>query len=148
MQQACPAVDSVRSCGRVDWTDKHDAIGLSSSAPTLTTAMVAFARTFWNFVYNQVMSNFRDTMRWKRLRARVRRRDPLCVECLSRGDTAVTEEVDHVVPVSGGGAVWSLENLQGLCRQCHIQKTTAENRQRHGWRGCGVDGRALPLGVL
>lgn len=140
-------MDSLRFCGGVDWAGKHGAIGLSIIDPVLTTARMSRARTIGESAANQVMSNFHHSARWHRLREMVRRRDPLCVECLSRGDTAVTEEVDHVVPVSAGGAVWSLENLQGLCRECHRVKSAAEARGRGGWRGCGIDGRPRSLGV-
>lgn len=38
-------------------------------------------------------------------------------------------EVDHVVPLVAGGAVYDPDNLQALCRDCHIAKTAAENRR-------------------
>ena len=38
-------------------------------------------------------------------------------------------EVDHVVPLDKGGDPWALDNLQALCRGCHIEKTAAENRR-------------------
>ena len=37
-------------------------------------------------------------------------------------------EVDHVVPVQRGGSD-AMENLQALCRSCHIRKTRRENRR-------------------
>ena len=35
-------------------------------------------------------------------------------------------EVDHVQPLEAGGAPWSLDNLQSLCRRCHLRKTERE----------------------
>lgn len=44
-------------------------------------------------------------------------------------------EIDHVVPVALGGDVLGLENLQALCRDCHIAKTKIDLiniRRKHG----------------
>ena len=49
------------------------------------------------------------------------------------------DEVDHLVPVDGGGDFLDPANLQPLCRRCHHRKTAAENARREG-RGCGPDG--------
>ena len=38
-------------------------------------------------------------------------------------------EVDHVQPLQWGGDPWALDNLQVLCRGCHIEKTRRENRR-------------------
>ena len=47
-------------------------------------------------------------------------------------------EVDHVVPIQRGGAAWDADNLQALCRSCHIEKTRRENTRpdpaREKWR--------------
>ena len=39
-------------------------------------------------------------------------------------------EVDHVLSLRRGGAAYALENLQVLCRGCHIGKTQSENRRK------------------
>ena len=39
-------------------------------------------------------------------------------------------EVDHVTPLQEGGAAYDLDNLQALCRGCHIRKTASENGLR------------------
>ena len=41
-------------------------------------------------------------------------------------------EVDHIQPWHRGGS-HDLENLQTLCRGCHIEKTRRENRSEK-WR--------------
>jgi len=64
-----------------------------------------------------------NTARWRALRAMVLRRDLLCRAC---GNEASTE-ADHIIPTRKGGAVWSLDNLQGLCAGCHARKTRREN---------------------
>lgn len=48
-------------------------------------------------------------------------------------------ECDHVRPLQRGGHPLALDNLQTLCRGCHLAKTSLENRrQRTGheqaWR--------------
>jgi 5-methylcytosine-specific restriction endonuclease McrA len=55
---------------------------------------------------------------WVRLRQIILDRDRVCVECGSTVDL----ELDHVKPLSLGGDD-SLDNLQLLCRVCHLDKT-------------------------
>ena len=63
--------------------------------------------------------------RWRRLRRVALDRDGWrCQSCGRAGRL----EADHVVPLERGGAPWSLDNLQVLCRGCHIAKTRAERR--------------------
>ena len=65
-----------------------------------------------------------------KLSARVRRqaleRDRWrCVRCGKAGRL----ECGHISPLDRGGDPWSPENLQSLCRACHIAKTARENRR-------------------
>jgi 5-methylcytosine-specific restriction endonuclease McrA len=53
----------------------------------------------------------------------VKERDKVCVKCRAPG-----VDIDHILPVSAGGET-ELENLQLLCKPCHIQKT------RDDWNG-------------
>ena len=50
----------------------------------------------------------------------------VCAKCGKAGRL----EVDHRVPLGGGGAVYDLGNLQTLCRGCHFDKTRGERRGR------------------
>ena len=62
--------------------------------------------------------------RWDATRRVVLDRDGFrCVLCGRAGIL----EVDHVIPMKRGGDVWQLDNLQSLCRSCHINKTRSEN---------------------
>ena len=47
-----------------------------------------------------------------------------CATCGRYGN-----EVDHVRPIQHGGDPWDRDNLQVLCRGCHVRKTRRENRK-------------------
>lgn len=81
----------------------------------------------------------RKTYRYQQFRNRFMRRNPLCAWCERQGVVRLADEMDHIVPVSEApDRVWDLENLQGLCRECHEKKTADENRrpdpERDGWQ--------------
>lgn len=58
--------------------------------------------------------------RWRAVRSRVLRREPLCRIC-----GALATEVDHIVPKHLGGTD-DLSNCQPLCSKDHEHKTRAE----------------------
>lgn len=61
----------------------------------------------------------RKGARWDRRALSIRQRDDyVCQICGEWGD-----EVDHIVPIKDGGAMWDGENLQVLCSACHVKKT-------------------------
>ena len=60
---------------------------------------------------------------YRRLRDRVKRDQPLCPHCDARGLTVTGAEVDHILPLSQGGAPRDRANLQHLCAACHDAKT-------------------------
>ncbi|MEJ7742080.1 MAG: HNH endonuclease signature motif containing protein [Nocardioidaceae bacterium] len=61
-----------------------------------------------------------STRRWRVLRARILRGHPLCGICTKE----LATEIDHVVPVSRGGAMWDIANLQPACFACNRSKGT------------------------
>lgn len=74
------------------------------------------------------------TARWKRLRARVVAEEPICRRCKAlglKGLHTLTREVDHIIP--HGGALdplcWDRDNLQGLCKPHHSEKTGHDGRR-------------------
>jgi len=74
---------------------------------------------------------------WPGLRTAAKRRDGWrCVRCGARGRL----EVDHVQPVTRRpDLAMVLENLQTLCRDCHIDKTKADHGanddpEKQAWR--------------
>jgi 5-methylcytosine-specific restriction protein A len=63
---------------------------------------------------------------------------------MEQGRTVAAQEVDHVIPLfKGGPDKW--ENLQSLCKACHIDKTCedlGQNRKPQiGFDGWPVDTR-------
>jgi hypothetical protein len=63
--------------------------------------------------------NLYTTIRWLRIRKEVLRKFDRCLKCGSRENL----HVDHISPVAWGRApVWSLKNLQVLCRDCNLSK--------------------------
>ena len=76
-----------------------------------------------------VMPKPRLGYRWRMLRRQVLHRDGYaCVRCGARRRL----EVDHVVSVESGGTD-DPENLQTLCRSCHITKS--RNEAEAAWPG-------------
>lgn len=67
--------------------------------------------------------------------------------CLPQGVTAVSTEVDHIIPLARGGSD-DRENKQGLCAPCHKKKTLAEQGARQG-RGVPYawQRRTRPIGL-
>ena len=62
------------------------------------------------------------TTRWQKLREYKRHRDPLCEECMRKNVITPMALVDHIIPISEGGAPFDMENLQSLCVSCHNKK--------------------------
>lgn len=55
---------------------------------------------------------------WRRVRDQVLSEEPLCMVC----QDAPTVEVDHIDPNGDD----QRDNLQGVCKSCHREKTQAE----------------------
>jgi len=67
-----------------------------------------------------------NSHKWPAVRRIVFERDAWrCVQCGRAGRL----ECDHVTPLDRGGDPWDPNNLQTLCRACHIEKTRHENRR-------------------
>lgn len=63
-----------------------------------------------------------DSPAWRALRARVLREEPVCRLC----GINPSRDADHIIPVDQGGAPYDRDNVQGLCRPCHVAKTRAQ----------------------
>jgi 5-methylcytosine-specific restriction protein A len=77
----------------------------------------------------------------QQLRKRWFRDHPLCVHCLTAGRIRAATELDHIVPLSRGGADDD-SNRQGLCHDCHEAKTATDIGRRLV-RGCDADGMPI-----
>lgn len=72
-----------------------------------------------------------DSRKWKdRVRPSKINRDPLCEICLERDEFKDATEVDHIKPVSAGGAPYDMDNLQSLCSSCHSRKSAKERHMK------------------
>lgn len=70
------------------------------------------------------------------------RRHPFCVKCLEKTPRRLTEatELDHIVPLHQGGTD-TPDNRQGLCEECHLEKSVTERGfEYHPRVTIGVDG--------
>ena len=57
---------------------------------------------------------------WRKIRASVLSRHPLCLFCEEEGKTTTATEVDHI---DGNSRNNSPENLRPLCKSCHSRRT-------------------------
>ena len=67
--------------------------------------------------------------RWRRLRRKVVRREPLCRSCSAEGRTMAADEVDHIIPLSEDSSeenAFGEDRVQPICRKCHREKTIRE----------------------
>lgn len=61
---------------------------------------------------------------WNRFRAQYLQQHPWCA---LHGPPCLATDVDHIIPHKGDKRLfWSINNLQGLCRSAHSQKTIRE----------------------
>lgn len=93
--------------------------------------------------YTAELDRLRKSQRWRNLRAKVLRTQPLCARCRSRRAGIC----DHIVPaqiavaeVSASGlnvgrweGYFLRGNLQGLCVQCHALKTIEDKGHTGTW---------------
>lgn len=75
---------------------------------------------------------------WMKMRRETLDENPRCVMCAAKGIIAPAKEVDHIIPLWAGGTD-AKANRQGLCIECHKEKTAREAAVRASG---GVLGRA------
>lgn len=73
-----------------------------------------------------------DCRQWRRLRAYVLAKSPLCVSCADNNKVTAAQCVDHIEGHNGRSdpKFWDESNLQSLCFRCHADKTAAERAER------------------
>jgi len=79
-------------------------------------------------------NRFYQRAAWKALRKQQLSNEPLCRQCRTLGKLVAATIVDHVIPISIGGAPLHIGNVQSLCTPCHNAKTNKE-RRHSGPRG-------------
>lgn len=68
-----------------------------------------------------------NSMRWRRLRAAILAKEPICQRCKSDGRLTLASEVHHVIPVESTPdfeekrrLAYDPLNLMPLCHACHV----------------------------
>ncbi|XVO20521.1 MAG: HNH endonuclease [Sphingorhabdus sp.] len=90
-----------------------------------------------------------NTTNWRKLRALKLSVEPLCEHCAEIDRLVMATVVDHVDPISAGGAPFpSLDKLNSLCVPCHSRKTARGTeagaiRTTKPRKGCKADGSPL-----
>ena len=64
------------------------------------------------------------------MREELFQREPLCANSYKHGPRLATQR-DHKIPLAEGG-LDELSNTQGLCDDCHAEKSAAEARRGRG----------------
>jgi 5-methylcytosine-specific restriction endonuclease McrA len=82
-------------------------------------------RSNWG-VYRPEHTHIYRSPEWKSARARVLGEQPVCA---AEDCTARSSEVDHIVPLSRGGAPYDRQNLRGLCSEHHRQRSSAQGAE-------------------
>lgn len=73
---------------------------------------------------------FYQSSRWHEYSRQYRKKHRLCVMCLEKGKTVLSECVDHIIPITNGGDMWDSINHQALCKSCHSIKTKEEKKRQ------------------
>lgn len=56
------------------------------------------------------------------------KQDEKCAKCSKKFSKKERGEVDHIIPIFKGGSALGTENLQLLCKECHLDKTINERK--------------------
>ena len=79
---------------------------------------------------NGSAGSFYSSSAWLKLRNYKRLLNPICESCAKLDLIIPFNTIDHIIPISEGGAALDLANLQTLCKQCHAIKTGKETSKR------------------
>ncbi len=73
-----------------------------------------------------------NTTRWKELRLRKLKANPLCEYCIARGFPVPAKDIDHIQEVQDRpDLAYTFSNLQALCRSCHNIKSAEVRKKRN-----------------
>lgn len=71
-------------------------------------------------------SAFYNGSKWRKFSRIYRQNNPLCIECDAEGIVTPAAVVDHIKPITEGGARLSVLNVQSLCNHHHNSKSGKE----------------------
>jgi len=76
-------------------------------------------------------TSFYSTSTWRSLRARKLQMSPYCEcpECV--GKKVPARVVDHIKPITLGGAALDMNNLQSMADKCHNKKRAREKNAKY-----------------
>jgi len=91
----------------------------------------AYSHSRYDRTRNKKHTKFYNSSRWRKLRDRYIKRNPLCEHCKGRGSLVPAKEVDHKIPIKiNFEKRFDYNNLQALCKSCHATKTY-EDKERY-----------------
>ncbi len=80
----------------------------------------AYRRTRMMSGVGRLIARYRNSRRWRKLRAHILIRRPKCEACVGKGLRTVAADVHHVVPAQQDPTLFFVEsNLKAVCRRCH-----------------------------
>ena len=71
-------------------------------------------------------ASFYNSKRWRALRNYYIQANALCEQCKRDGYVKAAQCVDHIKPITLGGSMVDIKNLQSLCNTCHHKKSARE----------------------
>lgn len=78
--------------------------------------------------------------KWQAIRLEVLARDGGLCRLGLTGCTRVADQVDHIVPLSEGGARLELSNLRAACRHCNLRRSAMRGAELVASFGSGGAG--------
>lgn len=70
------------------------------------------------------------TPKWRALRARQLRAEPLCAYCMKAGKVTEATVCDHITPHRGDEVLFWSGPFQSLCQSCHSSDKQREERRK------------------
>lgn len=88
----------------------------------------------------QAYRHLYNTAAWKRLRLVILRRDPLCKLCKDQERPRPSGVADHIHDHKGDPRLfYDPNNLRGVCKPCHDERTGNEHGFQSAKPGSGID---------
>ena len=82
-----------------------------------------------NWCSQECGDKFSNRFWWQRIRYNVWERDEgKCKKCGEYLPSSNQIQIDHIIRIASGGLIFSLDNYQLLCYECHQVKTSEERR--------------------